>query len=343
MSNFSYSMRMFSSGTFSNNRTRRMFTASTIYDALSITIFTLSILLNGMVTVALLKNIKKTLLDKLLLSLASNDLCRAIISYLPHVLELVAERELISGPPCNVIAFVITSLALTSISHIVALSLECAVTISVPYFTSMLVDCHNIRNAILAVTWFYGILWATPPLFGWSRYAPLNHKECSIDWQNSTAEGKSYVIMLLIFCFALPLTIMIASFCVVHKELTMSKERARSLLGRRHHATRSSHSAKVKHSKMVLTIVTCFVSAWTPYAVVSLLMAGGATIPIELTLASRLLGKSSSVFNPIIYVLTKRKYRYAVRKLFQTFPAIQLSKRVVLSVIKTTDGSEDSY
>ena len=276
----------------------------------------LSSLLNGLILVAFCKSRKLShLRDKLLMSLTSADLSRAISGFIPLVKGLMIGAPVKYGPVCQITGYVITALALTSISHLVALSLVQVFTISSPYQTSAISEKRLSRLFLFAAIWLYGLMWATFPLLGWNGYAPENDRKCSINWGDNSTSGKSYVVMLFLFCFVLPIITMTASFSKLQKELRFMTKRAVEVFGSRHHATISSQLAETKHTKLVMIMVLSFGVAWMPYAVTSFIIACGFSMPKNLIFISGLCGKLSSISNPIIYVLVNKKYRRTVLNL----------------------------
>nr|QYF06572.1 ciliary opsin [Macrobiotus sp.] len=62
---------------------------------------------------------------------------------------------------------------------------------------------------------------------------------------------------------------------------------------------------------MVIVMVAAFLFAWTPYAIVSLIVVFGGDYLITPSAAAApaILAKSSIVYNPIIYLLTNPQVR----------------------------------
>ncbi|NWZ13273.1 OPSUV protein, partial [Agelaius phoeniceus] len=75
----------------------------------------------------------------------------------------------------------------------------------------------NSRHALLVVaaTWIIGVGVAIPPFFGWSRYIPEGLQcSCGPDWYTVGTKYKSeyYTWFLFIFCFIVPLSLIIFSY-----------------------------------------------------------------------------------------------------------------------------------
>lgn len=69
---------------------------------------------------------------------------------------------------------------------------------------------------------------------------------------------------------------------------------------------------------MVITTVICYLACWIPYGVIALLATfgkPGVVTPVASIIPS-ILAKSSTVCNPIIYILMNKQVRSAIFKLY---------------------------
>ncbi|XP_061197909.1 opsin-VA-like [Saccostrea echinata] len=73
--------------------------------------------------------------------------------------------------------------------------------------------------------------------------------------------------------------------------------------------------------KMAFMMCCAFMLTWTPYAVVSFWAAYGEanSIPLRLTLASVLIAKTSTIWNPLIYFILNKKFKPHIRLFLRTF------------------------
>ncbi|KAI4897299.1 hypothetical protein NFI96_024667, partial [Prochilodus magdalenae] len=148
----------------------------------------------------------------------------------------------------------------------------------------------------VAGSWLYSLAWTLPPLLGWSSYGPEGPgTTCSVQWHQRSTSSISYVVCLFIFCFLLPLLLMV--YCY-GKILFIIKGVAKiNLLTAQR---RENHILL-----MVFTMVSCYLLCWMPYGVVSLMATfgkQGLITPVASVVPS-VLAKSSTVINPVIYVL----------------------------------------
>ena len=65
----------------------------------------------------------------------------------------------------------------------------------------------------IGVCWGVGFLWASLPLFGWNEYVLEGAGiSCSVVWESSSPNHTSYVFTIFVFCFLIPLAIIVFSY-----------------------------------------------------------------------------------------------------------------------------------
>uniref|UniRef100_A0A8V0YK03 G-protein coupled receptors family 1 profile domain-containing protein n=1 Tax=Gallus gallus TaxID=9031 RepID=A0A8V0YK03_CHICK len=158
------------------------------------------------------------------------------------------------------------------------------------------------RKALLAVggSWVYSLLWTVPPLLGWSSYGIEGAgTSCSVRWSSETAESTSYIICLFIFCLVIP--VMVMMYCYGRLLYAVKQ------VGKIHKNTARKREYHVLF--MVITTVICYLVCWIPYGVIALLATfgkPGVVTPVASIIPS-ILAKSSTVCNPIIYILMNKQ------------------------------------
>ncbi|KAF3688231.1 Opsin-5 G-protein coupled receptor 136 [Channa argus] len=129
---------------------------------------------------------------------------------------------------------------------------------------------------------------------------------CEIDWAkaNYSSVYRSYIISILIFCFFIPVLIML--FCYVSIINTVKRGNALSAEG-----DLTDRQRKLERDVTIVSIVICtaFILAWSPYAVVSMWSACGFHVPNLTSIFTRLFAKSASFYNPLIYFGLSSKFR----------------------------------
>uniref|UniRef100_G3NKJ0 G-protein coupled receptors family 1 profile domain-containing protein n=1 Tax=Gasterosteus aculeatus TaxID=69293 RepID=G3NKJ0_GASAC len=129
-------------------------------------------------------------------------------------------------------------------------------------------------------------------------------KGCHPNKANYSTIHKSYIISILIFCFFIPVMIMLFSYVSIIN--TVKSTNAMSADG-----FLSTRQRKVERDVTRISIVICtaFITAWSPYAVVSMWSAWGFHVPSTTSIITRLFAKSASFYNPLIYFGMSSKFR----------------------------------
>uniref|UniRef100_A0A8B9KSC8 Opsin-5-like n=1 Tax=Astyanax mexicanus TaxID=7994 RepID=A0A8B9KSC8_ASTMX len=129
---------------------------------------------------------------------------------------------------------------------------------------------------------------------------------CEIDCAkaNYSTIHKSYIITILIFCFVVPVLIMLFSYVSIIN--TVKRGNAMSAEG-----DLTDRQRKIERDVTIVSIVICtaFILAWSPYAVVSMWSAWGFHVPNLTSIFTRLFAKSASFYNPLIYFGLSSKFR----------------------------------
>uniref|UniRef100_A0A4W5LWX1 Teleost multiple tissue opsin 2b n=1 Tax=Hucho hucho TaxID=62062 RepID=A0A4W5LWX1_9TELE len=202
------------------------------------------------------------------------------------------------------------------------------------------------RKPLLAVggSWLYSLIWTVPPLLGWSSYDLEGAgTSCSVSWTLRTAQSHAYIVCLFVFCLGLPIVIMVYCYCrLLWAVKQVGKIRKTAARRREHHIL-----------FMVLTTVVCYILCWMPYGVVAMMATfgrPGIITPVAAVVPS-LLAKSSTVINPIIYILMNKQFyrcflilfrceRRSMEKGLSSMPSkttvIQLNRRVYSNTVACT-------
>lgn len=174
-------------------------------------------------------------------------------------------------------------------------------------------------------------MWNTPPLFGWGSYELEGVKtSCAPNWYSRDAGNMSYIVMYFLFCFAVPFSVIMVSYSkllwtlrrVSHASVdSLSDEMVTPMLvpsacilvsqvtklqvseaGR-------TNRVEVQVACMVVVMVLVFLLTWLPYAAMALAVVIDSSLYIDpiITAIPVYLAKSSSVYNPIIYVFMNRQ------------------------------------
>ncbi|XP_013394150.1 melanopsin-like [Lingula anatina] len=172
----------------------------------------------------------------------------------------------------------------------------------------------DIRKAIqiAAGAWLYALLWALPPVFGWSSYTTEGPGTwCSVLWQSSDPIDVSYIITLFFFCFFIPVVIMVV--CYYHLYREVRRMARQTSIEQDSSAGRENIRREKKVAKMTIVVWAAFLIAWTPYATVALISTFGDASSISYMAAAlpSVMAKSATVYNPFIYVAMNERFRRA--------------------------------
>ncbi|XP_054481862.1 pinopsin-like [Anoplopoma fimbria] len=246
-----------------------------------------------------------TPVNVLLINISASDMLICISGTPLSFAASVRGRWLTGSYGCRWYGF---SNAFFGIVSLVSLSL-----LSLERYLALLVRTHSdsnpsqYRRARLAVaaSWLYSLVWTLPPLLGWSSYGPEGPgTTCSVQWHQRSTAARSYISCLFVFCLLLPLLLMF--FCYGRILLAV-----RAVAGQVTRINRSSAERREgRVLLMVVSMVTGYLLCWMPYGVVAMLAAFGkpGVVPPAASLIPSLLAKTSTVLNPVIYVLLNNQF-----------------------------------
>lgn len=284
----------------------------------------MSFFLNISVVIVLLTSKQKmTYINFIMVSLSISNILQTSVGY---VLEIYARLKYIAidQNSCVIAGFTITFLALVSISHFTVMSIVNAAVLKYP------MKLHKWKYKpisalyyVILPSWLYGLFWALLPLFGWSSYErePGAKHRCSITMMRQNATERSYAFTLLTFCYIFPLFITtLSSIFIVQRMQKISKIKG---LMEEAKAKRQSETNKITVMRIVL-IVT-FLISWTPYASCVFVMTTEPSVVKESWLEiSAMFAKSSTLYNPMIYLVFLKGFRRQCRRFLRRFFCIDI-------------------
>nr|BCF80156.1 short-wave-sensitive opsin 1 [Laticauda laticaudata] len=169
----------------------------------------------------------------------------------------------------------------------------------------------NAKHAlvVVATTWVIGVGVALPPFFGWSRFLPEGLQcSCGPDWYTVGTKYKSeyYSWFLFIFCFLIPLTLIIFSYARLLGAL-------RAVAAQQQESA-TTQKAEREVSRMVVVMVGSFCTCYIPYAALAMYMVNNPQHNLDLRLVTipAFFSKSSCVYNPIIYCFMNKQFRACI-------------------------------
>ncbi|XP_057381173.1 pineal opsin-like [Daphnia carinata] len=190
---------------------------------------------------------------------------------------------------------------------------------------------------ICAAIWLHCAALVTPPwLFGWSSFLPEGVLvTCSWDYMTRTLSNRLYYLYLLFFGFIIPIAVLTFCYASIFRFIIRSsKEMTRLIMtsdGRTLFSKTTVSFRKrrrqtdIRTALNILTLAMLCYTAWTPYAIVSLIGQFGPVDengePEKLspmaTAIPAFLAKTAIVFDPLIYGFSSPEFRASVRHFFR--------------------------
>ncbi|XP_042581573.1 opsin-3-like [Cyprinus carpio] len=257
-------------------------------------------ILNNFIVLVLFCKFKtlRTPVNMLLLNISVSDMLVCLFGTTLSFAASIRGRWLVGKHGCMWYGFVNSCFGIVSLISLAILSYDRYSTLTV--YNKRAPDYSKPLLAV-AGSWLYSLFWTVPPLLGWSSYGLEGAgTSCSVTWTANTPQSHSYIICLFIFCLGIPVLVMVYCYsrllCAVKQVGHIRKTAARR---REYHIL-----------FMVITTVVCYLLCWMPYGVVAMMATfgrPGIITPIASVVPS-LLAKSSTVINPVIYILMNKQF-----------------------------------
>ncbi|XP_054263968.1 pinopsin-like [Macrosteles quadrilineatus] len=245
-----------------------------------------------------------TPLNVILFNLVLSDFSVSILGNPWTLASAVARRWLFGRLMCAVYGFFMSLLGISSITTLTVLSFERYVIISRPFRSRHLT--HRGAAYLILGIWGYSLVLTTPPLFGWGAYVhEAANISCSVNWETRSYNATTYIV----FLFALGLVVPVVVICFSYINIIRTMRKNMLAMG-------TVTKAESRVAVMVAVMIIAFFIAWTPYAVLALIIQFGDTqVHPGIAVVPALVAKSSICYNPIIYVGLNTQFRSAWQKL----------------------------
>ncbi|MBN3304919.1 OPN5 protein, partial [Amia calva] len=219
-----------------------------------------------------------------------------------------AHRWLFDEITCLYYAFCGVLFGLCSLTNLTALSSVCCLKVCYPTYGNKFSSSH--ACLMVVGVWCYASIFAFAPLAKWGHYSPEPYgTACCIDWHapNEELSAMTYIIFLFAFCYVLPCTIIFMSYTFILLTVRGSRQAVQQ------HVSPQNKTSKAHNLIIKLSIAVCigFLTAWSPYAVVAMWAAFGESqlVPPMAFALSAIFAKSSTIYNPVVYLLFKPNFR----------------------------------
>ncbi|XP_065335158.1 rhodopsin-like [Cloeon dipterum] len=180
----------------------------------------------------------------------------------------------------------------------------------------------TIKGTMLRILfiWIFSLGWTLAPFLGWGRYVPEgNMTACGTDYLSKDWLSRSYVLVYSIFCYFLPLLIIVYSYWFIVQAVAAHEKNMREQAKKMNVASLRSEdkatSAECKLAKVALMTIALWFCAWTPYLIIN--FAGifeMVTITPLFTIWGSVFAKANAVYNPIVYGISHPRYRAALKE-----------------------------
>ncbi|KAJ8376841.1 hypothetical protein SKAU_G00074210 [Synaphobranchus kaupii] len=260
-----------------------------------------------------------------IINLAISDLCMTVSLYPLAIMSSIYHRWLYGKTMCLIYAFCGMLFGLCSLTTLTVLSTACCLKVCYPLYGNRFNYDH--ARLLIACTWAYALVFACSPLAHWGEYGPEPYgTACCIDWTSSNVQAgaRSYTVVLFLFCYIVPCGIIVSAYT---KILATVRESRRAV---EQHVSAQTRRSSIQTIIVKLSMAVCigFFAAWSPYALVSMWAAFGRieNIPPLAFAVPAMFAKSSTLYNPLIYLLLKPNFRHIVCKDFRTLQKMCLGR-----------------
>ncbi|XP_075875856.1 opsin 7, group member a [Nelusetta ayraudi] len=243
-----------------------------------------------------------------IINLAVSDLGLTLSLYPMAITSSFYHRWLYGKTFCSIYAFCGILFGICSLTTLTLLSMVCFVKVCYPLYGNKFNSIHGCL--LITCAWVYALLFASSPLVYWGKYGPEPYgTACCIDWRisNQHTIARTYTLALFILCYILPSCVIVASYAGILLTVQASRKNMEQ------HASRQTHMGGIQTIIVKLSVAVCisFFAAWSPYAVVSMWAAFGHidNIPPLAFAMPAMFAKSSTIYNPIIYLTLRPNIR----------------------------------
>ncbi|CAM5152755.1 unnamed protein product [Eretmochelys imbricata] len=254
-----------------------------------------------------------------IVNLAISDLGMTVTLFPLATPSFFAHRWLFNHAMCTFYAFSGMFFGLCSLTSLTVLSTVCCLKVCYPAYGNKFSPTH--AGVLLLCVWAYALVFAVAPLANWGSYGPEPYgTACCLKWKASTREAMIYIVALFIFCYLFPCLLILISYSLILWTVKVSRRAVKQHMSLQSKAN-SVHSLIVK-----LSIAVCigFLAAWTPYAIVAMWAAFGDAnqVPVLAFALSAVFAKSSTTYNPLVYLLFKPNFQKFLSKDLSLLQAI---------------------
>uniref|UniRef100_A0A8C6NVD1 Parapinopsin b n=1 Tax=Nothobranchius furzeri TaxID=105023 RepID=A0A8C6NVD1_NOTFU len=261
-----------------------------------------AIVLNATVIIVSLMNKQlRQPLNYALVNMAVADLGTAMTGGVLSVVNNALGYFSLGRTGCVMEGFAVSLCGITSLCTVALIAVERMFVVCKPLGQITFQKNHAIGG--IALSWLWSFTWNIPPLFGWGRYELEGvGTSCAPDWQNRDPNNVSYIIVYFAVCFAIPFTLILVSYGKLMWTLHQVSKMACVEGG-------AVAKGEMKVASMVILMVLAFLVSWLPYTALALFVVCTPDVTIHPLVGTVpvYLAKSSTAYNPIIYIYLNKQ------------------------------------
>ncbi|XP_036415172.1 rhodopsin, like [Colossoma macropomum] len=249
----------------------------------------------------------RTPLNYLLLNLAMANLFMVVGGFTTTMYTAMRGYFVYGHAGCNTEAFFASLGGQVSLWSLVILAVERWMVVCKPMKKFRFRQFHACLG--VGFSWMMAFSCALPPLLEWSRYIPEGLQcSCGVDYYtiNPKLHNESFITYLFVVHFTIPLSVI--SFCYTW---ILCTDKAAAAAQQESETTQRAES---EVTRMVIVMIMTFLMCWLPYASMALYIfthQGITVSPLFMTIPS-FFAKSSTLYNPVIYVCMNKPFRDCV-------------------------------
>ncbi|MBN3299050.1 OPSX protein, partial [Amia calva] len=266
-------------------------------------------LLSNIVVLAMFVKFKelRTATNAIIINLAFTDVGVSGIGYPMSAASDIHGSWKFGYNGCQIYAALNIFFGMASIGLLTVVALDRYFTICRPDIGQKMTN--RTYSLLISAAWINALFWSAMPVVGWASYAPdPTGATCTVNWRNNDVSFVSYTMSVITVNFMIPLAVMF--YCYYNVSETMKRYTNSSCLDN----INMDWSDQVDVTKMSVVMIVMFLVAWSPYSIVCLWASFGdpRLIPAPMAIIAPLFAKSSTFYNPCIYVIANKKFRRAI-------------------------------
>ncbi|XP_069486838.1 visual pigment-like receptor peropsin [Ambystoma mexicanum] len=276
----------------------------------------------------------RTATNAIIINLAFTDIGVSGIGYPMSAASDLHGSWKFGNAGCQIYAGLNIFFGMASIGLLTVVAIDRYLTICRPDVGRRMTACNY--AALIIAAWINAFFWALMPIVGWSSYAPdPTGATCTINWRKNDASFVSYTMSVVAVNFLGPLAVMFYCYYKVSKALKQYTTNGSSL-----QSLNMDWSDQLDVTKMSVVMIVMFLVAWSPYSIVCLWSSFGDPTKITPAMAiiAPLFAKSSTFYNPCIYVIANKKFRRAIISMIccQSHQELNISNSLPMGIAPTT-------